>query len=132
MNSCWPFFKSAAVANGFFLGTTYSGSTCAIAAIATNNVKPISRMLGLLFESRVYHSVQIFHSARTWLSRQSEKFLIGQSRKFLLTALRLKDGTNRDEPRGTGQAGVVEAGKGQGNQPTRGGGEDGSERPLGA
>ena len=34
------------------------------------------------------------------LSRQSEKFLIGQSRKFLLTAVRLKDGTNRDEPTG--------------------------------
>jgi ABC-type sugar transport system, periplasmic component len=36
------------------------------------------------------------------VSRQSEKFLIGQSRKFLLTAVRLKDGTNRDEPTGTG------------------------------
>jgi hypothetical protein len=36
------------------------------------------------------------------MSRQSEKFLIGQSRKFLLTAVRLKDGTNRDEPTGTG------------------------------
>ena len=35
------------------------------------------------------------------MSRQSEKFLIGQSRKFLLTAVRLKDGTNRDEPTGT-------------------------------
>jgi hypothetical protein len=35
------------------------------------------------------------------VSRQSEKFLIGQSRKFLLTAERLKDGTNRDEPKGT-------------------------------
>jgi hypothetical protein len=36
------------------------------------------------------------------VSRQSEKFLIGQSRKFLLTAVRLRDGTNRDEPTGTG------------------------------
>src|SRR6266480_341384 len=44
------------------------------------------------------------------VSRQSDKFLIGQSRKFLLTADGLKDGTNRDEPRGTGLAGVVEAG----------------------
>src|SRR3954469_1530119 len=34
------------------------------------------------------------------MSRQSEKFLIGQSRKFLLTAARLKDGTDCDEPRG--------------------------------
>jgi hypothetical protein len=44
------------------------------------------------------------------VSRQREKFLIGQSRKFLLTAERLKDGTDCDEPRGTGQAGVVETG----------------------
>jgi hypothetical protein len=44
------------------------------------------------------------------VSRQSDKFLIGQSRKFLLTADVLGDGTNRDEPRGTGLAGVVEAG----------------------
>src|ERR1035438_2429338 len=36
----------------------------------------------------------------TLLSRQSEKFLIGQSRKFLLTAENWKDGTNRDEPGG--------------------------------
>src|ERR1019366_2635426 len=42
------------------------------------------------------------------LSRQSEKFRFEQSRKFLLTAVRLKDGTNRDEPRGTRQAGLVE------------------------
>jgi hypothetical protein len=35
------------------------------------------------------------------LSRPSEKFLIEPSRKFLLTAIRLKGGTNRDEPRGT-------------------------------
>src|SRR5271168_4937414 len=42
------------------------------------------------------------------MSRQSEKFRFEQSRKFLLTAGRLKDGTNRDEPRGTGQAGLVE------------------------
>ena len=35
------------------------------------------------------------------LSRPSEKFRFEPSRKFLLTAVRLKDGTNRDEPRGT-------------------------------
>jgi hypothetical protein len=35
------------------------------------------------------------------VSRPSEKFLVEPSRKFLLTAARLKDGTNRDEPRGT-------------------------------
>ena len=44
------------------------------------------------------------------VSRQSEKFLIGQSRKFLLTAEGLKDGTDRDEPKRTGQAGMVETG----------------------
>ena len=32
-----------------------------------------------------------------FLSRQSEKFLIGQSRKFLLTAASLGDGANRNE-----------------------------------
>jgi hypothetical protein len=35
------------------------------------------------------------------VSRPSEKFRFEPSRKFLLTAARLKDGTNRDEPRGT-------------------------------
>jgi hypothetical protein len=35
------------------------------------------------------------------VSRQSEKFLIGQSRKFLLTAENWKDGTSRNEPGGT-------------------------------
>ena len=35
------------------------------------------------------------------LSRPSEKFRFEPSRKFLLTAVRLKDGTNRDEPSGT-------------------------------
>lgn len=45
------------------------------------------------------------------VSRQSEKFLIGQSRKFLLTAVRQKDGTNRDEPGGTRRVELVEAGQ---------------------
>src|ERR1700677_1756837 len=71
-------------------------------------------------------------SARRRMSRQSEKFLIGQSRKFLLTALRLKDGANRDEPRGTGQVGVAEASQGWSDQPARGGAADGSDRSLGA
>ncbi|MGH9648805.1 MAG: hypothetical protein ACRD4E_18540 [Bryobacteraceae bacterium] len=35
------------------------------------------------------------------MSRPSEKFRFEPSRKFLLTAVRLKDGTNRDEPAGT-------------------------------
>src|SRR5258708_10862579 len=69
MNNCWPFFKSAAVANGVFLGITYSGSTCAIAVRATNNVKHIRRMLGIVFESRVYHSVGI--SQLPWRSARS-------------------------------------------------------------
>jgi GxxExxY protein len=42
------------------------------------------------------------------VSRPGEKFLIEPSRKFLLTAARLKDGTNRNEPRGTGQIGLAE------------------------
>lgn len=35
------------------------------------------------------------------LSRQSEKFLNGQSRKFRLTAIELRKGTNRDVPTGS-------------------------------
>jgi hypothetical protein len=35
------------------------------------------------------------------VSRPNEKFRFEPSRKFLLTAVRLKDGTNRDEPKGT-------------------------------
>jgi hypothetical protein len=46
----------------------------------------------------------------SYLSRPSEMFLIEPSRKFLLTALRLKDGTNQDEPRGTRQVGMAETG----------------------
>src|SRR5580704_10771187 len=65
------------------------------------------------------------------VSRQSEKFLIGQSRKFLLTAKGWKDGTNRDEPRGTRQAGLVEASQGRGGEPAEGSREPGGERPLG-
>ena len=36
-----------------------------------------------------------------YLSRPNRKFRFEPSRKFLLTTARLKDGTNRDEPRGT-------------------------------
>jgi hypothetical protein len=35
------------------------------------------------------------------VSRPNRKFRFEPSRKFLLTTARLKDGTNRDEPRGT-------------------------------
>jgi hypothetical protein len=66
------------------------------------------------------------------LSRQSEKFLIGQSRKFLLTAERLKDGTNRDEPRGTRLAGMAKASARQEDDAARGGRADGSQPALGA
>src|ERR1035437_8767732 len=65
------------------------------------------------------------------VSLQSEKFLICQSRNFLLTAVRLKDGTNRDEPTGTGRAGLAETSQGRKHQPTGGRPEDGSERPMG-
>src|SRR5712691_2085226 len=66
------------------------------------------------------------------MSRQSEKFLIGQSRKFLLTAARLKDGTNRDEPRGTGLAGLVEESARPEDDPAGGGRAHESKRALGA
>src|SRR5208283_5266403 len=66
------------------------------------------------------------------MSRQSEKFLIGQSRKFLLTAKNWKGGTNRNEPGGTRLAGVAEAGTGRGRHAAASGREDGRQRPLGA
>src|SRR5271169_3333013 len=66
------------------------------------------------------------------LSRQSEKFLIGQSRKFLLTAKDWKGGTNRDEPGGTRLAGVAEAGAGWRDHAAASRREDGRQRPLGA
>src|SRR5229473_252013 len=65
------------------------------------------------------------------VSRQSEKFRFGQSRKFLLTAARLKDGTNRDEPRGTRQVGLVKTGRGWKHHAAQGGRKDGGQRPLG-
>src|ERR1035441_9322543 len=65
------------------------------------------------------------------MSRQSEKFLIGQRRKFLLTAVRLKDGTNRDEPTGAVWAGLAETSQGRKHQPAGGRPEDGRERPMG-
>src|ERR1039458_8476021 len=66
------------------------------------------------------------------LSRQSEKFLIGQSRKFLLTAKNWKGRTNRDEPGGTRLAGVVEAGENRRVHAGASRREDGRQRPLGA
>ena len=65
------------------------------------------------------------------MSRQYEKFLIGQSRKFLLTAENWKDGTNRDEPGGTRLAGVVEESAGWGGHAAAGGQEDGGKRMMG-
>ena len=44
------------------------------------------------------------------LSRPNEKFRFEPSRKFLLTTARLKDGTNRDEPIGTGQPALAKEG----------------------
>src|SRR6266478_1214125 len=70
--------------------------------------------------------------SRMFMSRPSEKFLVEPSRKFLLTAARLKDGTNRDEPRGTRQAGVVEASERRKREPAGSSPEDGCERPVGA
>src|ERR1035441_5830978 len=69
---------------------------------------------------------------RVRMSRQNEKFLIGQSRKFLLTAKNWKDGTNRNEPGGTRLAGVVEARAGRSHNAAASRREDERERPLGA
>src|SRR5665213_1883509 len=66
------------------------------------------------------------------VSRPSEKFLIEPSRKFILTAERQKDGTNRDEPRGTGLVRLAETSPGRKYEPTGSCPENGSERPLGA
>src|SRR5271165_5504755 len=66
------------------------------------------------------------------MSRQSEMFLIGQSRKFLLTAEDWKDGTNRDEPGGTRLAGMVEEGAGRGDHAATRRRKDGSKRSVGA
>src|SRR3989442_4412192 len=65
------------------------------------------------------------------MSRPSEKFLIEPSRKFLLTAVRQKDGTNRDEPRGTRLAGLVEASQRREDDAAGSGRADGGERALG-
>src|ERR1039458_10278630 len=81
--------------------------------------------------AQAYHMRPTFTCEMQSVSRQSEKFLIGQSRKFLLTAVRLKDGTNRDEPTGTGRAGLSETSQGRKHQPTGGRPEDRSERPMG-
>src|SRR3954447_26570463 len=66
------------------------------------------------------------------VSRPSEKFLIEPSRKFLLTAARLKDGTDSDEPTGTGLVGLVEASPRQEGDAAGSSPEDGRERALGA
>src|SRR6266853_2167255 len=66
------------------------------------------------------------------MSRPSEKFLIEPSRKFLLTAARLRNGTNRDEPTGTGLAGLVETRAGREDDATGSCRADGSNRALGA
>src|SRR4051794_36136538 len=69
---------------------------------------------------------------RPTVSRQSEKFLIGQSRKFRLTAENWKGGTNRDEPGGTRLAGVAKESAGRGGHAAASRCEDGRERSLGA
>jgi hypothetical protein len=45
--------------------------------------------------------VLLNHSTFKPFECYSDRLLVEPSRKFLLTAARLKDGTNRDEPRGT-------------------------------
>src|ERR1051326_3169291 len=65
------------------------------------------------------------------VSRQNEKFLIGQSRKFLLTAERLGYGTNRDEPRGTRLVGMVKAGPRRDGDTAKRGRGHGCERAVG-
>src|ERR1051326_3800753 len=70
-------------------------------------------------------------ACRVCLSRQNEKFLIGQSRKFLLTAERLGYGTNRDEPRGTRLVGMVKAGPRRDGDTAKRGRGHGCERAVG-
>src|SRR6202035_513299 len=69
------------------------------------------------------------------LSRQSEKFLFGQYRKFLLTPPSWRDesrGTNRDESGRARQVALVEAGEGQEGDAEESGGADGSQPAVGA
>ena len=68
--------------------------------------------------------------SRCTVSRQNEKFLYGQSRKFLLTADGLRDGTNRDEPKGAGLAALVEAGPGLDDHAAAGGRMHEGNRPV--
>src|SRR5580658_8187229 len=72
------------------------------------------------------------YAQKSWLSRPGEKFLIEPSRKFLLTAARLKDGTNRNEPRGTGLAGLVKTSPGREDDAAGSCRADGSNRAVGA
>jgi hypothetical protein len=53
------------------------------------------------------------------MSRQSEKFLIGQSRKFLLTAARLKDERIAMSQEERDELEMAEARAGQSDQPAR-------------
>ena len=66
------------------------------------------------------------------VSRQSEKFPIGQSRKFLLTAKHWKGGTNRDKPGGTRLAGVAKESAGRSRHAAAGRRKDGRQRSVGA
>src|SRR5438270_12895249 len=70
---------------------------------------------------------------RWWpgVSRPDRKFRFQPSRKFLLTTARLKDGTNRDEPIGTGRPALAEAGTGRQHDSARGRREDGRDDALG-
>src|SRR5690349_982580 len=90
--------------SGTSLGADASGTeTTADAAIARTERRikgridtSVNRLRGSITRDAV-----LYAGRRHRLSRPSEKFRFEPSRKFLLTALRLKDGTNRDEPRGT-------------------------------
>src|ERR1017187_5696293 len=81
--------------------TLWAASAAAALPAAITDVA-VGRNVRLVIEPAWYQTCPRRAEAILAVSRQSEKFLIGQSRKFLLTAVRLKDGTNRDEPTGTG------------------------------
>src|ERR1035438_1825670 len=82
---------------------------------------------------RYYNRPDRLSRGDCFLSQQSEKFLMAQSRKFLSTAAVWADdrGTNRYEPEGTRLAAVVSASQATQDHATNRRGVDGSERTLG-
>src|SRR5947208_4154432 len=89
----------------FHVPTKGSAAINAAANANRTNTSLVYRMVNLLVARYGITRPGESGDSDILMSRQSDKFLIGQNRKFLLTADGLGDGTNRDEPRGTGLAG---------------------------